>query len=157
MPIYTDQESVEDILHRAEVCHIGCAVDAAPYVVPVSFGYAENVIYFHTKKRGKLQRMLRRNNYVCFQLDVDQRMVRAERACRWTVRYRSVIGFGHAHSIEGHTEKRNALDVIMAQYSDQTFDYDEAALEKAAVMRIEIEHVTARVEGYPAPQPGGEA
>lgn len=92
--------------------------------------------------------MLRKNNAVCFEIDVDCELVRAEKACAWSVKYRSVIGFGRAFLVEDLEGKRKALDAIMRQYSDESYEYPEATLEKTGIVRIEIESMTAKVAGY---------
>ncbi len=61
--------------------------------------------------------IIRKNNKVCFEVDVDVEPVPGEPACKWTIRYKSVIGFGTASIIEDHQEKIDALDVIMKHYS----------------------------------------
>jgi nitroimidazol reductase NimA-like FMN-containing flavoprotein (pyridoxamine 5'-phosphate oxidase superfamily) len=60
------------------------------------------------------------------------------------MQYQSVIGFGKAVLLENVNEKRKALNIIMRQYSDRTFRFDDAALKKAAVIKVEIESMTGK-------------
>jgi nitroimidazol reductase NimA-like FMN-containing flavoprotein (pyridoxamine 5'-phosphate oxidase superfamily) len=143
-----DSATIESIIRRATVCRIGLADGGQPYVVPVCFGYADGVLYFHSSSRGKKMDILRQNGAVCVEFDVDQELVEADSACKWGIKYRSVIGFGEAHFIEDLEGKRQALDVIMAHYGGQPGDYAEATLQKTAVVRVEIARMTARVVGY---------
>ena len=62
--------------------------------------------------------------------------------------FRSVLGYGKAEFLESNSEKRAGLDVIMRQYSDQTYTYPEEKLKITNVVKIEIESVTALVFGH---------
>lgn len=146
--VTTDRDVIESIIRRAAVCRIGLCDGGQPYVVPVCFGYEDGMLYFHSSPKGRKMDILRKNNAVCVELDVDQEIVKAERACKWSIKYRSVIGFGEAGLVEDAEEKRRALDVIMAHYGGQPQDYTKTTLEKTAVVRIEIQNATAKISVY---------
>ena len=61
--------------------------------------------------------------------------------------YQSVIGFGKAKFIEGLDEKRKALSTIMAQYSDQQFEFPKNKVKVTAVFKVEIESMTGKQSG----------
>ncbi len=146
--VTTDKAVIESIIRRAAVCRIAMSDEGRPYVVPVSFGYADGTLYFHSSAEGKKIDILRRNNAVCVEFDVDQEITKAERACQWGVKYRSVIGFGRAFFVDAAEEKRRALDVIVAHYGSAPQDYPQATLKKTTVVRIEVQNATAKVSGY---------
>ena len=146
--ITEDRNTIESIIRQASVCRIGLSDDDQPYVVPVCFGYEDGTLYFHSAPRGRKMDILGKNNAVCFQLDVDQEIITSEKACNWSVKYRSVVGFGRAFVIEDHEEKERALDVILAHYGGQPAGYPDATLQRTAVVRIEIDAMTAKVAGY---------
>ena len=143
-----DRAVIESIIRRATVCRIALCDEGQPYVVPVSFGYADGVLYFHSSAAGRKVDVLRKNNAVCVEFDVDQEIVKAEGACQWDVKYRSVIGFGRAFFVDVEEEKRRALDAIVAQYGGNLQDYPPSTLKKTTVVRIEIQSATAKVSGY---------
>jgi len=60
------------------------------------------------------------------------------------MRYQSIIGFGKAVFLEDTAEKRHALDIIMGQYSDRIFQFDDAILKKTGVIKVEIERITGK-------------
>ena len=62
--------------------------------------------------------------------------------------FQSVIGFGKAKFIEDSNEKRNALGIIMAQYSDKQFEFPENKVKATAVIRVEIESMTGKQAGF---------
>jgi hypothetical protein len=58
--------------------------------------------------------------------------------------YKSVVGFGRAYFISDLNEKKHALDIIMAHYSNGIFDYPIDQLEKICIIRIDIESMTGK-------------
>ena len=146
--ITTDVDTIESIIRSASVCRIALSDDGQPYVVPVCFGYADNTLYFHSAPRGRKLDILGKDNAVCCEFDVDQEIVQAEDACAWSMRYRSVVAFGRAFIVEELEEQRQALDVILAHYGGRPRAYPEATLLRTAVVKVEIQSMTAKISGY---------
>jgi nitroimidazol reductase NimA-like FMN-containing flavoprotein (pyridoxamine 5'-phosphate oxidase superfamily) len=145
----TDISLIEDIIGRSMVCRLGLCEDGRPYLVPLCFGYRYRVLYFHTAKEGKKLDILRRNQRVCFEFDIDHEIVRGEDACSWGMKYRSVVGFGKAVFVDEPVSKREALDVIMQHYAGSSFEYPEALVEITEILKVEIESMTGKISGYP--------
>jgi nitroimidazol reductase NimA-like FMN-containing flavoprotein (pyridoxamine 5'-phosphate oxidase superfamily) len=147
----SDREAVEAILQRAQVCRIAFSKDDIPYIAPMIFGYKDSTVYLHSAPEGKKIDMLRANPNVCFEVDVDQELVKAETACDWGMKYRSVIAFGKAHIIEDAADMKKALDIIMGHYSPGvTYDYPSSMLEHMAVIRIDLDSVSVKHSDYQA-------
>lgn len=141
----TEIETIEEILQKASVCRIGLVDDNIPYIVPVCFGYQDGSIYLHSSPRGRKIEVMRRNNNVCFEVDVDVEMVPGAEACEWSVKYRSVIGFGKASLVENKEEKIAALNVIMKHYSGTSaHEYRPHSFKSAAIIKIQIESMTGK-------------
>jgi nitroimidazol reductase NimA-like FMN-containing flavoprotein (pyridoxamine 5'-phosphate oxidase superfamily) len=143
-----DQKEIEAIIQKATVCRVGLSENNVPYVVPVNFGYEDNCLYFHSAPEGKKIETIKKNSNVCFEMDVDQEVVRAETPCNWGVKYRSVIGFGKALLVDDLEEKRRALNIIVEHYSDDSYEYPENDVRKVAIIRIEIHSMTGKKSGY---------
>jgi len=143
-----DQKEIESILRKADVCRLAFCDNDTPYIVPVNFGYKDHCLYFHSAKEGKKIDILRNNNKVCFECDVDVELVKTGHACDWTTKYYSVIGQGKAFFLEDGEEKQKALDVILAHYSDDQYEYNEKAMNSIAVIKVEIESMTGKKSGY---------
>ena len=139
---------IEEILRKALVCRLGLTDGNRPYIVPLSFGFQNNNLYFHSAPEGKKIEMLRKNSKVCFEFDLDHQLVADEEACKWGMKYRSVIGFGKASIVEDIREKREGLNAILEHYSGRTSDYPEAAVNGTLVIKVEIESVTGKKSGY---------
>ena len=93
---------------------------------------------------GRKIEILKKHNQVCFEFDIAPEVQPGKAACDWGMKYRSVIGYGRASFIEDPEEKREALDVIMAQYADGAFEYSEKLFGKALVIKVEIESMTGK-------------
>ena len=140
----TKKSAIETVIAKSLVCRLALSDNDSPYVVPLSFGYKDKVLYFHGSQKGTKIDIIKKNPKVCFEFDTDTEIVKAEDACRWTMRYRSVIGFGKAMFLEDIEEKRKALDIIMSQYSNRIFQFDDAILKKTGVIKVEIESMTGK-------------
>jgi nitroimidazol reductase NimA-like FMN-containing flavoprotein (pyridoxamine 5'-phosphate oxidase superfamily) len=64
------------------------------------------------------------------------------------MRFRSVIAFGKAKFVEDLDCKRSALEIIMKQYSQRQFRFNEPAVKDVAVIQVVIEKIEGRVYGY---------
>lgn len=142
-----DVAGINDILSRAMVCRLGLCDGDMPYVVPVCFGFEDGALYFHCAKEGKKLDILRKNDNVCFEVDIDCEMKKEGQACDWGMKYKSVVGFGKAVFVEDVELKRKGLDVIMRQYSGGSFEYSVDAVENIVVIKVEIESMTGKQSG----------
>lgn len=140
----TDISDMERIICHSTVCRLGLSDGQKPYVVPLCFGYKDRVIYFHGSLKGKKMEILKRHRDVCVEFDGNAAVVTADEACQFGMTYQSVIGFGKAGIIEDMDEKRAALKLIMQQYADGSFQFDNTVLKSTAVIKIEIDQMTGK-------------
>lgn len=144
-----DSKTIQKILNEAEVCRIALSDDDKPYIVPMNFGYKDNTLFLHSASEGYKIDVLKRNNNVCFQMDIKTEIVKSESPCNWGMKYLSLIGSGNAHLIDNLSEKREALDVIMSKYSpDVSFSYSDEALKEVLVIKVNIDNITGKKSGY---------
>jgi nitroimidazol reductase NimA-like FMN-containing flavoprotein (pyridoxamine 5'-phosphate oxidase superfamily) len=140
----SERAEVEAILAEATVCRLAMCDGDQPYVVPLSFGYRDGTLYFHTAMEGKKLCILEKNNRVCFEVDVDQELKRGDRPWEFGVKYRSVIGFGAASFVVDPSEKAAALDIFVEHYAVSPEEYPEALLKVTKVLKVEIDSMTGR-------------
>jgi len=140
----TEASAIEAIIKKSLVCRIALSEGNFPYIVPLSFGYRDKVLYFHGPLKGKKIDIIKKNQNICFEFDINTEIVKAEDACHWSMKYQSVIGFGKAVLLEDLDEKRKALDIIMSQYSDRTFQFNDATLKGTVAIKVEIESMTGK-------------
>jgi len=144
----TDLAEIEAILLKADICRLAMTDGAVPYIVPLNFGYRDRALYFHTGLAGKKIDILKKNNAVCFEVDVDAELIRSDIACGFGMKYRSVVGTGKAEFVADPDKKRKALDIIMGHYSRQaTWEYRENSFERTCIIKVTIDAMTGRKAG----------
>ena len=140
----TSKAAIEGIISRSLVCRLALADENRPYIVPLCFGYKDNSLYFHSAVQGKKIDIIKKNNRVCFEFDIDSEVIKADKACEWGLQYKSVVGFGQASFLEDSESKRRALDIIMKQYSGESSAYPEAKLKHTVIIKVDIQHMTGK-------------
>lgn len=138
------ESDIEAIIRKANICRLGLSDGGQPYIVPLCFGYQNKTLYFHGAQEGKKLDIMRRNSRVCFEFDVNTEIIEAEGACKWSMKYQSVIGFGRAFILNNFDEKQRAMEIIMGQYSDQQLEFSDKAIQRTTVIKIEIENMTGK-------------
>jgi nitroimidazol reductase NimA-like FMN-containing flavoprotein (pyridoxamine 5'-phosphate oxidase superfamily) len=146
----SDPAEVMALLKRASVLHLAMVDwEGWPYVIPVCFGVSGDKIFAHGAREGKKIEAIDSNHRVCFSAVLDAGIRPGDAACGWTMAFRSVVGFGDAMVLTGPEEMRPALDAIMAHYGGNgPWEYPDAALEKTAVIQIQILSMTGKTGGY---------
>ena len=139
---------LELIISRSDVCRISFADNNIPYIVTMNFGYSGGInpcFYFHCAKEGKKLDIMRRNNYVCFELDTDHEIYEGENGCDWGMKFSSIVGYGRISVIKDRESRIYGLDCIMSHYSDKkVFSYEERVLENTTILRLDIEEMTGK-------------
>lgn len=140
----TDTHQIEKILQESQICRLAMVDEDKPYMVPLNYGYREGCLFLHCANKGRKIDLIKKNPHVCFEVDQLIRFEKAKLACDWGVEYKSVIGFGRAHLQSTPEEKTAGLDCIMSHYSGRSFEYPDAMLEKTCVIKVVIDHMTAK-------------
>jgi len=140
----TDESAIEAIINASLVCRLALSDQDQPYIVPLSFGYQDRTLYFHSALEGKKIDIIKINNRICFEFDLNTEIIEAEKACKWGMKYKSVIGFGRAVLVHNIEEKKKALNIIINHYSDQNFQFPDKAIKKIAIIKIKIERMTGK-------------
>ena len=144
----TDQTILDEILHNSQVVRVAFSIDNVPHIVPLSFGYFDNKLYIHSATEGSKIEMIRKNNYVCFEMELHSEIMKDNIACNWTTKYRSIIGWGRISIIHDHEEKIKGLDVIMEKYGGGNQNtYNKTLLDKMVLLVIEIEKYAGKQSG----------
>ena len=140
-----EKNKIQQILKEATICRLALVDDSKAYIVPMNFGICENMIYLHSAPKGRKIDIIKKNNYVCFEVETDTKLVKGEKPCDFTMSYKSVIGYGKAYIVENKEDKIKGLDHIMRKYSEEKkFEYNAGVLDKMVIIRIEIESLTGK-------------
>ena len=144
----TDPKEIEQVFKSSDVCRIAFADNNIPYIVTMNFGFSgfeSPVLYFHCAGEGKKLEMIRKNNYVCFEVDTDHELYDGARACDFGMKYRSVVGWGKMSIVTNEQDKIRGLDHIMSHYSGKNgYSYEKSTLARMLVLKLEILHMTGK-------------
>ncbi|MBJ6750604.1 pyridoxamine 5'-phosphate oxidase family protein [Geomonas anaerohicana] len=134
-----------EILEKGTVCQLALAAQGEPYLVTMNYGYRDSTLYFHCAAAGKKLEVIEQNNRVCFTVVEHGAVLPAEKPCDFTMKFRSVVGFGTARVIDGYREKCEALGIIMAQYAPgESFQFPEGTLAATTVFAVDISSMAAK-------------
>lgn len=140
-----DADVVAEVIRKCEVCRVAMTDGMSPYIVPVSFGFDGKVIYFHSGTKGMKIDYIEKNPRVCFEFESGVSIIGHDtKPCGWSCSFQSVIGFGEVVELKVDDEKRMALGVIMAQYSDSKWDLKNIPLKGVRLWKINIESMRGK-------------
>lgn len=144
----TEITEIEAIISEADVCHIAFADNNIPYIVSMNFGYCggnQKRLFFHCAPEGRKLEMMKRNNYVCFEMDTAHSIVAGKEACDYTMKYASVVGYGYLNVINESNEKIEGLNHIMKHYAGSgEYSFSPTSLIKTLVLCLTITEITAK-------------
>lgn len=137
-----DKAVIIDVLNRCCIGRLGTiGKDGYPMVKPLNFVYHDEKIYFHTAKEGEKIEDIKRDDRVCFEVDLPIAYIKAKNnPCEADYLYRSVIIKGKARIIEDRDEKLFALKCLMEKHQPGGGygEYTEEKLNKVGIVRIDI-------------------
>ena len=137
-----DSSVIIDLMNS---CHVGrmgtIGEDGYPVIKPLNFAYRDGRIYFHSALKGEKIEDIRRDNRVCFEVDLPIAYVKGiESPCKSEYLYQSVIINGRAVIVEDREERISALRRLMkkCQFADAFGDFPAEKLSITCVVRIDI-------------------
>ncbi len=142
-----DKELINKMLTESNICRIALHDDEYPYVVPMNYGYSNNCIYMHCAATGKKIDLLKRNNKVCFEIEVGSELIKSDISCKWTTKYRSIIGYGTIEIITDSHQKIEGLDVIMKHHGKSDNIYESKVLNMVTILKLTISDLDAKQAG----------
>lgn len=145
----SDNQELEKIINKADVCRIALADDNMPYIVSMNFGYINKpakTIYFHCASEGRKLDMIRKNNYACFEMDIDHEIVKGPRGCDWGSRFTSIVGYGKIYFVTEYNDKIAGLNSIMTHYGGEGYTYDDNIVEQTTILKLEIIKMTGKMK-----------
>ena len=121
-------DEIKRLLTTQKHGRLGLCDNGKPYVVPLSYGYGDGVIYFHSARSGRKLDVIGQNNQACFEVDV------------WEKGWASVICCGRVTLRDDLEAKRKAFRLLMGA------DVPEERLSKLSsyIGVINIEQMTGR-------------
>ena len=142
-----DKKEQEEIIKNCDSCALSMVdLNGKPYVVMMNFGYKDGFIYFHGDPKGKKMEIMRNNPNVCITMSTDHSLYHQSEnvACSYGMNYKSIIAEGQIEFIENFDEKVDALDIIMGQYVDREFSYNDPAVKQVCVFKMKLNDLKAK-------------
>jgi len=140
----TDQSTIEQIFKAGKTCQLAFTTEPAPYLVTLNYGYHDGTLYFHSAVEGRKIELIKEDRDVAFTVALDLGLITGATACDWSVRFQSVVGHGKISLLETPEEKRQALDLFMAHYSDAVFSYPDKMIQATAVFKLVISEMSVK-------------
>lgn len=147
-----EREFVEATIKKCKECFVGMIDDEGlPYVIPMNFGYSDDVIYLHSAPEGSSIRYLEKNPNVCITFCTDNTLTyqNEEVACSYRIQGSSVLCRGKVTFIEDYDAKIEALNLLMRQYTEKPFKYSEPAIRNVKIWKVSVDKVSGKVFGVP--------
>jgi uncharacterized protein len=143
-----EASDLEQIISEADVCRVAFADNNTPYIVTMNFGFSggsKPCFFFHCANEGRKLDMMRKNSFVCFEVDTDHKLYEGENGCDWGMKFSSVVGWGRLSIVMERDERNAGLGLIMYHYSGRSgFAYDEKVLLNTTVLRLDVEEMTGK-------------
>ncbi|NDV94152.1 pyridoxamine 5'-phosphate oxidase family protein [Dysgonomonas sp. 521] len=149
-----ERHLIEDIIAKNTICYVGMTdKEGLPYVIPMNFGYQDDIIYLHSAQQGSSIEALNINPNVCITFCTESTLTyqNKEVACSYRMKGASVICRGKVVFEEDFQEKVKALDIIMKHYSSRSFTYSDPAVNNVRIWKVEIDSISTKVFGVPHP------
>ena len=143
----TDMNEMIGIIEKCDVCRLALQDEEYPYIVPLNFGFEVSgnqvVLYFHGALEGKKYELIKKNNKASFEMDCSHELSTSLEKRMCTMLYESVIGNGTIEFVP-EEEKYHALCVLMKQYHEEDFPFNEKVLPKTNVFKLTVNQMTGK-------------
>lgn len=147
----TDSSSIEQILAKAKIMHVGFHDDEYPYVIAVHYGYRftdeKLVLWFHGALQGHKLDLIRKDPRVCVELECDTESVDGgDIPCRYSAYYASIIARGKAIILENREDKKEGIRQLLLNQTGRNFEINDAMVQSVAVVRIDVLEYSAKAK-----------
>ncbi|HEY1331878.1 MAG TPA: pyridoxamine 5'-phosphate oxidase family protein [Actinomycetota bacterium] len=157
-----DRATLDAILDRGFVCHLGFCVDGLPQVTPTLYARDGDDLLVHGSSASGTLRSLRRGIDVSVAVTLVDGLVLAHSAFSHSINYRSAVVFGRAEPIEERDDKLRALrtlteHLLPGRWHEARPPTDDE-LRQTMVLTLPIDEASAKVRtGPPKDEPDPDA
>lgn len=100
-------QEIDELLFDAPFGRLALADGEEPYIVPLSYVFANKAMYFHSWHEGKKIEIMRSNPKVCFEVDEYEGDIN---------KWRSIILSGIAEEVNDYNEKIMVMQAFFKKY-----------------------------------------
>ncbi len=144
-PTASDSDAIGAIL--ASGLYIVLAItrcDGPPHLVSMNYGHHDGCIYLHSGLSGSKVTAWTATPQVSFTVVSNTELVTGATACRWSMRFRSLVGQGRIERVTDPAECLLGLDALMRHYGSEVNTYDSRVMEQTAIWRLTVEQISVR-------------
>ena len=144
-----DPARIAEILQACQAASIAFG-GGAPYVIPMSYGFAQEdgrfTLYMHGAGEGEKIERIKADPRAAFAMFTGNAVYGSgAEACRYSTSFDSVCGSGTIRIVEDAQEKRAGLEALMAHYApEKAFSFDEKVLQATCVMALDVDTITGK-------------
>jgi nitroimidazol reductase NimA-like FMN-containing flavoprotein (pyridoxamine 5'-phosphate oxidase superfamily) len=90
--------------------------------------------------------ILRKNPHICITMSTGHSVYKQneEVACSYGMNYKSIVAEGRIEFVDDYDQKVDALNIIMKQYVDRDFTYNEPAVKQVCIFKIKLTNLKAK-------------
>ncbi|MGE4651379.1 MAG: pyridoxamine 5'-phosphate oxidase family protein [Myxococcota bacterium] len=148
-----DRTSVHAVLDAGLVAHVGFVEAGQPFVIPMIYGRAGELLYLHGAKKARITRLFGTGAPVCLNVTLLDGIVAARSAFNSSMNYRSVAVFGNARVLDDESECLQALKVISEHSFPGRWDElrapTDTEIKQTGVVALPIDSASAKIADGP--------
>lgn len=152
-------DQLRAIVEACRTVRIGAFDEEGLFIVPMSFGYdwadpetpgnnaptPRLALWVHSAPEGRKADAFNRGGRVAIEMDVEDGVIPGPYACAYSFAYRSIMGTGTIHRIQGADAKRYGLTRIMNHLAPEaSAGFTDQALAKTNIYCIDIDTFTGK-------------
>ncbi len=150
-----NREEINEVIRACKTCYLAMSINDQPYVLPMNFALEDDVVILHSAQEGKMWETILKNPQVSINwtLGEDLAWQDVQVGCSYRVKSKSVVVEGKVELVEDFDEKYRCLQLVMAQYSNREFKFNEPAVRNVGVIKVHIENISGKLFGAKAITP----
>lgn len=144
-----DRDTIEGILDRAYVGHVGWVLDGQPYVTPTAIWRVDDRLYWHGSAGSRTLRETKGGMPVCVTATIVDGFVLARSGFESSMNYRSVVALGTAREVTDEAEALRVLEVFVERWFPGRWPELRPAtskeLRQTTILSIDLTEASAKV------------
>ncbi|GMQ97676.1 MAG: pyridoxamine 5'-phosphate oxidase family protein [Acidimicrobiia bacterium] len=147
-----DQDTINQILDEALICHLAFVTDRGPVVIPTIHARIGRVLYFHGSHASRMLRTTP-GEQVSIAATIVDGIVAARSAFHHSLNYRSVVVFGTPRVVTDKAERRAAFEAITNHVLPGRWDEARHPSDKedagTKLLAVDLDEASAKVRSGP--------
>jgi uncharacterized protein len=147
-----DQDTINQILDEALICHLAFVTDRGPVVIPTIHARIGSVLYLHGSHASRMLRTTP-GEQVSITATIVDGIVAARSAFHHSLNYRSVVVFGTPRVVTDKAERRAAFEAITNHVLPGRWDEARHPSDKedagTKLLAVDLDEASAKVRTGP--------